>query len=176
MKFFGTVLNRQELVVGSVFGVAWCMFIGWWLLLTVPVCALLWALGGATGWSASIRRLGCPLAVTGALFANGVLPWWQSGLTIILCWAALSVGYGIPSSQPPDPGSRLGKFFWLIFMHSKFSMRQSAILTNYAVRGLISVLLAASFWNLWQVNPAGYFYGCLVMVTGNLLAIGLMEG
>lgn len=102
-------LNVFELAIGAVFGAVPAIWIHWWALATVPACAFLWAWTGA-GHGAVWRKVLMPTLVCGAIFA--VRNHWQVFIGLPFMVGALSLGYGIPSTQPPDAGSPLGRFWW----------------------------------------------------------------
>lgn len=101
-------LNLEELLIGGLFGLLMVVFIGLWALVLSPICALFWALSGA-GYSKLFRRLGCPLLACLAIYLvhHQLLIW----ISLPLSFGVLSIGYGIPSTQPPDTGSSLGRFW-----------------------------------------------------------------
>ena len=124
-------LNKEELIIGAVFGLSFVLVFGW---LVVPVSAatsFLWALGGRYG--GGIRRWGVPAVVVAVSFylthAGNVLVSYPLGV------AVLSIGYGIPSTQPPDSGSALGSFWYKI----------KPELADLLTRGTIYLLLALAF-------------------------------
>lgn len=84
------------------------MKVGLWALPMAVVTSLLWAVGGAEGGKKVVRRLGVPLTITSvcALFAHSWVPF----ISVPLAFGVLSIGYGIPSTQPPDEGSWLGQY------------------------------------------------------------------
>ena len=127
-------LNRNELITGAIFGISFVWILGVYALALAPIAALLWALGGSV--KKAYRRIGVPVAV--AIFLSLVLSEWiRPALTIPGAFGILSIGYGIPSTQPPDAGSVLGRFFF------KLSPRWADVLT----RGSIFVMLALNyFW------------------------------
>ena len=162
-------LNKEELWLGWLFACCWSQFFGLWWILICPASAILWAMGGAPGRSAGWRRLGCPALVSGALWLKFGVHWLL--ISFICQCIVFSFGYGIPSTQPKDEGSRLGRFFWFVFMHSNLSMRQTELATDLAVRGVIALLLAASLWPLYFLNPLWYSIGGLLLIILTSLMI-----
>lgn len=104
-------LNKNELIVGGAFGLAHILFIGFWAIALAPVTALLWALGGAGHkWA---RRFAMPaiVAVAWLIVRFNVLEAIAGGSAAV---GLLSIGYGIPSFQPLDAGSGLGRFWYAV--------------------------------------------------------------
>lgn len=58
MKF--PPLNKEEIFVGACLQFLIYFLIHWWVLLIMPICGLLWALGGASGGNKLFRRVGDP--------------------------------------------------------------------------------------------------------------------
>lgn len=128
-------LNKNELLVGGLFGLSFSWVFGWWVIPIAGATALLWAIGGkyGHGW-----RVWCvPLVVIIANFLIHSHTWWQLFAYPAGC-GVLSIGYGIPSYQPPDAGSALGRFWWRI-------TKQNTFLTNFLTRATIYALLGIAF-------------------------------
>lgn len=125
-------LNKEELIIGGIFGGLLAIFIGPWAVLTALLCSFLWAWTGA-GNGAIWRKVGCPLVACGSIFL--VHHHWQVWVGFIPMVIVLSLGYGIPSTQPPDAGSPLGRFWY------KISPKYANVLT----RGTIYTLLLLCF-------------------------------
>lgn len=102
-------LNREEMLYGAFFGASLFFWSGFWAIPAAVICAAFWALGGAPNLSAGWRRLGCPIVQAGTLYAATRYPWVV--VSVLPAFGFLSLGYGIPSTQPYDEGSTLGKFF-----------------------------------------------------------------
>lgn len=102
-------LNILELVIGAVFGFVPIIWIRWGVILTVPACAFLWAWSGA-GHGNFWRRMVMPGIVVASIFM--ARQHWQVLISWPIMWGVLSIGYGIPSTMPQDPGSWLGRFWW----------------------------------------------------------------
>lgn len=125
-------LNKEEIVWGAGFGLAFAPWIGWLAIPAAAISALLWAMTGM-GYAKLWRRLGCPALMAGCVWVQtGWNPIWYS---VVPAWAVLSIGYGIPDST--DKGSALGRF-WA-------ARAKSAAAANFATRATIAVLLALSF-------------------------------
>lgn len=146
-------LNRNEVLVGAVFGWAMIFFIGFWALPLGLVTGLLWAIGGA-GYGKGWRRFGVP-AVAALFWMLSGLPILHSAATIPGAIAILSIGYGIPSTQPPDEGSALGRFWYRIaqklllrgegMIHVVTLHNKAAALAVTLTRGTLYVGLALNY-------------------------------
>lgn len=149
-------LNPEETRIGAFLGLLFVFKVGWWAILLSLACAYLWSAGGAKkedGGNKAYRRIGCSLLPTITVFTicqqgfvdgTGVLHLWPL-ISFPLAWAVLSIGYGIKSTQPPDPGSWLGNF-WLRKMESTgASPSDCEKFANVYTRSLIYSLLFASF-------------------------------
>lgn len=110
-------LNVFELICGAVFGFAPALLffskpagaVVPVLFFTVPLCSYLWAWTGA-GHGAVWRKVVMPAFVCVAIFV--VRHHWQVFIGLPFMMGILSMGYGIPSTMPQDPGSPLGRFWW----------------------------------------------------------------
>ena len=58
--------NPEEFMVGAFLQFPLYFVIGWKILALMPLCAILWRLGGVEGGSKLFRRIGVPLVVCGA--------------------------------------------------------------------------------------------------------------
>ena len=123
-------LNKEELIIGSIFGAVPIFWIHWYALATIPICAFLWALSGA-GQSKLYRRLGCPMVVSLVMFLN--TNHWRIFWFILAGFGILCTGYGIPDGG--DKGSWLGRFWFKTF--PKYA--------NFLTRVTIYMALAISF-------------------------------
>ena len=90
MTVFGRDLTIEELVMGSIVPLAFASILKWWVVVAVPVCAFLWAWGGAEGTSKGWRRVGVPLVVAGLLALTTKSPWVL--VSALPAWAVLSAG------------------------------------------------------------------------------------
>ena len=129
-------LNREECLYGTGISLAFFWILGWWVVLIAPITAFLWALGGASGYTAAWRRIGVSLVLGIVLSISSKNLWCL--LSILPAFGFLCLGYGIPSTQPPDDGSVLGRFFWKLTGGKEW-------LTNLLTRGLIMSGLFLSF-------------------------------
>lgn len=128
-------LNRNEFVIGMAFGILMTFVIGPWSILLAQFTGLLWALGGA-GYGRAFRFFGVPLLTF--FFTIFHSQFYACIISSLICGATLSVGYGIPSTQPPDNGSTLGRFWYKVF-------KSNENLTNLFTRGTIYITIALGY-------------------------------
>lgn len=124
-------LNKTEVIVGFAHG-AWAMvMIGlWWGLALGAGTAVLFALGGAG--QKLYRRIGVPAAVTALLvFSTGKCMMLLAGAA---GFEVLSLGYGLPSTQPPDAGSWLGQYVFAKLNLTPHNAKDE-LLANLIIRG-----------------------------------------
>lgn len=133
-------LNREELLIGLIFGLCFIPSLEWYALLLAPVTSFLWALGGSEDGLKIYRRLGVPL-VTSLLCVIVQHSWWPA-LSIPMGFAVLSLGYGIPTIQPVDAGSWLGQICFSLAKHDEE-------LAELYCRSIIYILLAIAFMPCW---------------------------
>ena len=135
-------LNKNELIIGFLFALPFVFIIGFLALAIAPLTSILWALSGMNGQPKIWRRLGVPFVVCLAVFL--LKHHWQAWISLPLAFGALSLGYGIPSEQPPDEGSAIGQFYYnVVFSNERESERLK--LSNICTRATIYLLLAVSF-------------------------------
>ena len=116
-------LNKEELLVGFIYGSSAWSVLSFLAIVPGIVCAFLWAIGGSG--PKMVRRLGVPVVM--AISLSFINLWLL--LTILPLWGIVSIGYGQPDST--DKGSALGKFY------SKFLPKKAA---NWATRLTVFVL------------------------------------
>ena len=101
-------LNKEELMIGFIFGMSFWFVFGWWAIPVALLTSLFWAIGGRYGHGWRVWT------VPGFVVAMGLIlhlsAWWQLSSYPMGC-AVLSIGYGMPSTQPPDHGSALGRWW-----------------------------------------------------------------
>lgn len=106
-------LNREELLIGLIYGLCFIFLIGWWAILVAILCSLLWASGGRFGHS--IRVFGVPVVSYGSVLIIRHHYW--SILSMVFTMLILSIGYGqvtIENGIITDNGSALGRFWYRI--------------------------------------------------------------
>jgi hypothetical protein len=116
-------LNKEELLVGFIYGSCTWSVISWWAVIPGIICAFLWAIGGSG--PKLVRRIGVPLVVAGSMAFTSL---WLLLLTLPL-WGVVSIGYGMPDAT--DKGSWLGRFY---------SMFLPKLAANWATRLTVFVL------------------------------------
>ena len=83
--------NAEEFFIGACLQFPLYFIVGWWILLIMGVCSVLWRLGGVEGGSKLFRRLAVPFVVCGATFLT--LHHWGIFLAIpFMVWVAPSYG------------------------------------------------------------------------------------
>lgn len=130
------MINKEELLIGAIVGLCFIPIIGLVALPMALATAILWNLGGADGFSKAYRRMGVPLVtcITVAVVKQSLTPL----ISLLPVWGVLSIGYGIPSTQPPDAGSWLGREALMLAKgHEKRA--------DLYCRGVIYALLALAF-------------------------------
>ena len=119
-------LNKEELLVGFIYGSSTWTLLNWLAIIPGIICAFLWAMGGSG--PKMVRRIGVPVVMGISLSFTNL---WLL-LTVLPLWGVVSIGYGMPDST--DRGSILGRFY------SKFLPPKAA---NWATRFTIFVLFVA---------------------------------
>ena len=150
MKF--PKLNKEEIAVGSVVALAYMYFTGLLTIATVPLCALLWALGGAEKSSKAWRRIGVPIVLCGAIAYKDM--WLTPLLSILPLLFVLRMGYGVPDGT--DQGSALGRWWTtkLTGLKAPFigiTVKQMTLIDWY-VRGTIGFLIGISLLTTALIN------------------------
>jgi hypothetical protein len=99
-------LNKEEILVGFIYGACVWPLLSWWAVIPGVVCAFLWAIGGAG--PKMVRRLGVPAVMAVCLSFTSL---WLL-ITMLPLWGIVSIGYGMPSEDlNGDKGSILGRFY-----------------------------------------------------------------
>ncbi len=147
--------------MGLFFGLFLAVHNLWITLLSGLICGILWALSGA-GYSKLFRRLGCPfvLLLGHVLFYKSFIPF----VSLLPIFGVLSLGYGIPSTQPPDEGSTLGRFFYKLTKKDEF-------LANILTRLTIFLLVVFSLVPLVFIpgySVRDFVFNGVCYVTGSL--------
>jgi len=128
-------LNQEELIIGFTVGICSCLVIGFWAIPVSLVTSFSWSYTAAAA-SKLYRRLGVPLVISSACAV--VAHSWLPLISVPLAFGVLSIGYGIPSTQPPDAGSWLGALC-LVYMGGDEKK------ANVLCRVIIYTLLALAF-------------------------------
>jgi hypothetical protein len=101
--FYGAIFGAIPLLLGA----------GWFSLITIPACSILYAMGGDDDWRSAWRDVGVAAVNSVCLIlATGNLLFLGAGLAV---YGLLTVGLGLPDhpERPnADPGSLVGRFFW----------------------------------------------------------------
>lgn len=119
-------LNKEELITASILTAIVSPLPN--AIAAVPICAFLWALTGSESkynWKLW-RRLGVPLIWAICIWK------WQALVAVPAAFGFMSLGYGLPSTQPPDEGSALGRFFWKLTGGNE-------LVSNICTRGTIYI-------------------------------------
>ena len=103
-------LNREEFILGAMFMLAFSPVTQLWAIILSPVTAILWALSGA-GYPKLLRRFVVPFIACMMVYIYQHS--WHIWIALPIAFGILSLGYGTPSTQPYDPGSKLGQWvYW----------------------------------------------------------------
>ncbi len=100
----------EDLLAGFIIGLSTWFVIGPWSILIACSTALLWMAGGRGYLSTNLwRRVGVSfiISTTFAVAKHSFIPI----ISFPLMWGSMAIGYGVPSTQPPDEGSWLGRIF-----------------------------------------------------------------
>lgn len=111
VEIFKNIEAKIDYFYGGLFGAVPLLFgAGWFCTFTIPVCAILFAMGGDDNYESGWRDIGCSAVNSFVLIlATGNLLFLGAGLCT---FGLLTVGLGLPSRQPYDPGSTLGRIAW----------------------------------------------------------------
>jgi hypothetical protein len=134
----------EDILLGCILGALTFPIIGLWSLVSVVACAYFWWKGGRKGNSWQVY--GCTVSCYLPMFL--VSQNWMVLIPAIPTGVLLSMGYGIPSTQPPDKGSTLGRFFYKYFDEDEKK-------ANFFTRGTIYAGLVICFivaYVLWRVG------------------------
>jgi hypothetical protein len=126
-------LNKEELLVGFIYGSCCWPLISWLAVIPGVICSLLWAIGGSG--PKLVRRLGVPLVMAVILsFTNLWLLF-----TVLPLWGIVAIGYGMPNNKNGDEGSTLGRFY-LKFL----SYKAANWATRFTIYGLFNIIIIAA--------------------------------
>jgi len=99
--------------------------------------AFLWAYGGKEGTSLAWRRVGVPIVL---FYTISIITqaWFLSLFAMVVLYGAITLPYGVPSSQ--DPGGAIGKF-WHSFLRDDGLWTKSKITkwTNIMTRFTVGI-------------------------------------
>ena len=111
LAIFKKIEARIDFFYGALFGAIGLFFgLGWFSLAAIPACALLYAMGGDDDFASGWRDVGCSAVMSLCLIlATGNLLFLGAGLAT---FGLFTVGLGLPSTQPPDAGSPVGRIAW----------------------------------------------------------------
>ena len=149
-------MSKQEIVIGAIIGMALFPFIGILCLTTIPLCAIMYVLGGYEGWHKNWRRLGVPTVLCIALVLATktwsvtpyLLAFW------LTMWGSLTVGYGMNSPI------RSAVVRWGVPMH----------MIEFVTRLVVSNIIGATLLTLVLINPIGVLIGWFIIVWGYMAA------
>lgn len=175
MKVFNIELNKEEILVGSLVGFVFMHILRSWVLLAMPVCAFLWALGGAKGTSLGWRRFGVSIALCSILSIASQT--WIPFICFLPLLGAISLPYGIPTFHGPDgscddKGSIIGRFIYYNIAD------EIEDLANSYTRLFIGVLMALAMLPLAWIDFYGWLMGAIILPIGYALIVyesGLIE-
>ncbi len=163
--------NIEEACVGGMVGAAFCYILGWWSLLTIPACAVLWWLGGADGFSKGWRRVGVPIVL--ALFLSIALRSFWPVLGGCIMFPVLTIGYGLPSYG--DAGSPLGRFVCKLFNLDPVNYPEDQTRADIVVRGIIGFLMGMSWFVIAPLELTGWVAGVGIMTICFPLIVVVVE-
>ena len=155
--------NKEELSVGAVVAASFIFFLLYYAILAIPLCAFLWALGGADKWNKNWRRLGVPIVICGLIALNqwSLLPL----ISIIPFHMTLRIGYGVPCGT--DLGSDLGRWWTeaLTPLKKPYSAITKEQMTqiDLFVRGTVACLIGISMLSLAFINLPNYLLSVLYL-------------
>lgn len=163
-------LNKEELFVGGVVALSLIGFIHWWVIPIIPLCAILWALGGAKGIPKLVRRVGVPIVLCLTAYLLGENPI-LTLTTLPLLVLAFSVGYGTPTvnnyGNVTDEGSWLGRFWFKVFEKDTTYLDFVELL----VRLSYGFLIALAMLPLVFLSPLDWLLAFAVLIFGVPLAV-----
>ena len=160
------ILNREELAVGAALGSSFVLILGWWTLITAPLCAVLWSMGGSISFSKKWRRFGVPTVLCG--FSAIAVGHWLPLISWLPLYGTLTLGYGLPCPSDPEP-SDLGKLIMIGF-------RIPDPPATSIVRGIIGLLAGISMFTLAFFNPLGWLMGALMFMIAFPVIERYVEG
>lgn len=164
--------NIEEILVGAVIALSFVFYVGWWVLLLIPLCAFLWWLGGAEGYSKAYRRMGVPVVLCSAIAIS--LRSWIPLASMPAFFGVLSIGYGIPWYD--DPGSFLGRVVCRVFRLDPVTYGYDLWKADLIVRGIIGLLIGLSMGSLYFVAPFWkWFVMAIIVSVGYPAVVNVVE-
>jgi hypothetical protein len=139
-----TRAEYEDIALGFTLGISTAPIVGWWAIVSALASSFFWWKGGRSGNSWQVY--GCSVST---FLPITLLT--QQAVVIIPCVISgllMSVGYGIPSTQPHDEGSTLGRFWWKI-------TNQNEKLTNILTRGTIYLGLLCTLLTTYIIVQIG---------------------
>ena len=134
---YGAILGAIALLFGA----------GWFGLVTIPACAILYAMGGDNDWKSVWRDFGCAAVNSICLIlATGNLLFLGAGIAV---YGLLTVGLGLPSTQPADPGSPVGQIAWRLAKGKQWLANLYTHLFFYASTWAVYFAMSVSRGILW---------------------------
>lgn len=108
---YESIDSKIDFLYGALFAALGLLFgLGTFALLAIPACAVLFAMGGDNNWRSGWRDIGCAAVMALLMIlATGNLLFLGAGVAV---FGLLTVGLGLPSTQPKDPGSVIGRIAW----------------------------------------------------------------
>ena len=92
-------LEPEEWVMWALVGAAFAGVLGWWCLVSIPVCAFAWRAGGVAGGNKLFRRIGVPISLSTLLCVSHGMAWYLAAPSALLAFVVLSMGYGTPQKK-----------------------------------------------------------------------------
>lgn len=167
-------LNKEEIIVGAVVAASFIYFTKVLSFVTIPLSAILWAMGGAEKSDKNYRRVGVPVVICGAIaiMQLNVLPL----ASILPFHLALRLGYGVPDGT--DMGSDLGRW-WAIKLGIPAPFRNITVAqmdkVDIFVRGTIALLMAITMLPLAFINLPQYLLSAILLTIGMPLAVRVVK-
>jgi len=179
LEFF-RIQNKEEFCVGMVLPSAFLYFLVFEnVFLSATICSLvviacgyLWERSGRSGEKKFWRRYICPLVFMVPVMINHP-SWWLVGSYFALM-GSISCGYGIPTTQPEDPGSAIGRFWYTGFAETMHPDVPETTLQRYSTmftRGTIACLMGLSLAPLMFVDTGQWLMSTALLVVGIVVVV-----
>ena len=131
---------------------------------------LLGSLGGTSGISKGVRRVGIPVIIT--IFAIYTLGnFWC--ISIMFMSFVLSLGYGIPCFIPgyEDEGSSLGKFYYKLALTMGQNLTKTQLYANIMTRSTVGLLICLSMLSVPLIKGNWVIYGMFTVIITLVFAL-----